>query len=78
MIHLYDAATGAPLGTITEEQLKFLIDQLEEESAQDQDYYINQETLNMFEEAGADPGLLALLRRALGNRKEIDIRWSRT
>jgi len=78
MIHLYDAGTGAPLGTITEEQLKFLMDQLEEESTQDQDYYINQETLDLFEEAGADPALLALLRRALGDRKEMDIRWERT
>jgi hypothetical protein len=78
MIQLYDAGTGAALGTITEEQLKFLMDQLEEESTQDQDYYINQETLDLFEEAGADPALLALLRRALGSRKEMDIRWSRT
>ena len=78
MIQLYDAGTGAALGTITEEQLKFLMDQLEEESTQDQDYYINQETLDLFEESGADPALLALLRRALGDRQEMDIRWSRT
>ena len=61
MIQLYDKETGASLGAITEEQLQFLADQLEEESPQDQDYYINEPTLDAFEEAGADPALVALL-----------------
>ena len=42
MIHLKNKETGAPLGDITEEQLQFLVDQLEEESETDADYYINQ------------------------------------
>jgi len=42
MPKLYNATTGAELGEITDEQLEFLQDQLEEESAEDQDYYINQ------------------------------------
>ena len=70
MIQLYDRETGASLGAITEEQLQFLADQLEEESPQDQDYYINEPTLDAFEEAGADPALVALLqgpRRAGGD-----------
>src|SRR5207249_4463765 len=46
MIQLYDKETGASLGAITEEQLQFLADQLEEESPQDQDYYINEPTLD--------------------------------
>jgi hypothetical protein len=33
MIQLHDKDTGAPLGSITEAQLQFLIDQLEEERA---------------------------------------------
>ena len=78
MIQLYDNETGAPLGAITEEQLRFLIDQLEEESTEDQDYYINEPTLEAFEEAGADPALLALLRKALGEREEMEIRWARS
>ncbi len=36
MPKLYDKDTGAWLGTITEEQLQFLIDQLKEESSEDQ------------------------------------------
>ena len=77
LIKLFDAATNAALGTITDAQLTFLIDQLEEESAQDQDYYINADTLDLFEQNGADPALVDLLRRALGSRTEMDIRWQR-
>jgi hypothetical protein len=75
MINLYAAGTRTCLGTITEAQLQFLIDQLEEESAEDTDYYINGPTLEMFESAGADAHLLAVLRQALGPRQEMDIEW---
>ena len=44
MIHLFDDETGASVGTITEDQLQYLVDQLEEESPDDTDYYINRET----------------------------------
>ena len=77
MIMLTDKETGACFGTITETQLQFLIDQLEEEFTEDTDYYINQATLTMFEEAGAEASLLALLRQALGRREDMEIQWSR-
>ena len=77
MIKIYDSANGAWLGTIDEKQLQFLIDQLEEESSQDQDYYINEATLEMFQDAGADPALITMLRAALKGRTEMEIRWSR-
>ena len=76
MIKLYDAQTGAEIGEITQEQLDFLIRQLEEESAEDRDYYINVDTLDYFAQQGADPSLIALLRKALGGRTEMDIRWT--
>ena len=78
MIQLRDKETGAFVGTITEAQLQFLMDQLEEESTEDTDYYINQATLDLFEERGADADLLALLRQALGTREDIEIEWSQT
>lgn len=77
MIKLFDASTGVQIGTLTETQLQFLIDQLEEESDDDQDYYINAATLDMFAEAGADQALIDLLRSALGTRSEMDVRWER-
>jgi hypothetical protein len=77
MIELRDKDSGAFLGAITEAQLQFLIDQLEEEDSQDTDYYINQATIDMFEQGGADPQLLNILRKALGKRDDMEIRWSR-
>ncbi len=77
MVELYDAGSGARLGQITDEQLQFLIDQLEEESDVDQDYYINQDTVDMFESEGADAALVLLLRQALAGREDMDIRWER-
>ena len=77
MIELFDNDTGAPLGHITDAQLQFLIDQLEEESADDTDYYISRDTLDVFAEEGADPALVALLRGALGARDDMEIRWEK-
>jgi hypothetical protein len=76
MIRVYDKETGEPLGAITDAQLQFLTAQLEEESLSDQDYYINRDTLDGFEASGADPNLLALLRAAMGDREEMEIRWA--
>lgn len=77
MIQIHDKDTGSWLGTLTEDNLKFLIDQLEEESGEDQDYYINETTIDLFEEGGADKDLVSLLRGALNGRTEMEIRWSR-
>ena len=76
MIKIYDAATGTLLGDITDEQLQFLQDQFEEEWSGDQDYYLNEATLDMLREAGIDAQLLDLLKKALGSKGEADIRWS--
>lgn len=78
MIELRDVERDTTLGTITAEQLQFLIDALEEESTEDIDYYISGDTIDMLEEDGADAQLVGLLRRALDGREGMDIRWSRT
>jgi hypothetical protein len=77
MVELRDAERGKQLGTITEQQFKFLVDELEEESMRDNDYYITADTIEMLKTDGADADLVGLLRRALGNRQGVDIRWSR-
>lgn len=77
MIELHDAERGTRLGTISDEQLQFLVDALEEESLEDKDYYISADTIDMLEEDGADRQLLAMLRGALGGRNGMDIRWTR-
>jgi processive 1,2-diacylglycerol beta-glucosyltransferase len=51
---------------------------MEEESAADTDYYVSRDTLEVFQEQGADPALLDVLRKALGDREDMEIRWTRT
>jgi processive 1,2-diacylglycerol beta-glucosyltransferase len=77
MVQLYDAERGTRLGSITDEQLQFLMNELEEESRTDQDYYLSAATVDMLEEDGADAGLVELLRRALGGRDGVEVRWAR-
>jgi len=77
-IVLRDKDSNRELGTISEAQLQFLRDQLEEETPEDQDYFLTEDTLETFAEAGCDPQLLALLRAAMKGRQELEIRWART
>jgi hypothetical protein len=76
MIKVYDQA-GALLGALTEEQLKFLIDQFEEESLEDQDYSLTAMEIDYLESQGAEAELVRLLRLALGEKAEATIRWQR-
>jgi hypothetical protein len=78
MIQLYDMSNDEPCGSLTEEQFQSLVDALEEEGLEDEDYYINTETVEMLEASGADRELIRTLRLALGDREEMDIRWERT
>lgn len=75
MINVYDAGNNKKLGTISEEQLAFLYQEMEEESTTDRDYYVNAMTVDMMEADGADKELIAFLRKALGEREDMDIRW---
>ena len=77
MIDLYNAATNAVLGSISEAELQMLLDRLEEESLQDQDYYIDDATIELLADGGASEHLLGLLRRALGSSEGVEIRWQR-
>jgi hypothetical protein len=77
MIELRDKNTGKSIGLITDDQLQYLADHLEEESGVDTDYYLNTATLEMFEENSIDPQLLNLLRQGLGGRDEMEIEWVR-
>ncbi|MGC1374718.1 MAG: hypothetical protein WA821_00740 [Anaerolineales bacterium] len=77
MINLSEKGTNKPLGSITEVQLQFLIDQLEEEWPEDNDYAITPMLLDFFESEGADPQLVSVLRDALAGRDEVNIVWSK-
>ena len=67
--------TGAAIGTVNDAQLQFLIDQLEEEHDDDKDYFVDRDTMELLSDNGADPELLALLEKGLGDDDEMDIAW---
>jgi len=75
MVNLFDAASGARIGRITEAQLQALVGWMEEESTEDRDYYVSADALDMMEQGGIDPTLVAVLRQALGDRDDMDIRY---
>jgi hypothetical protein len=77
MIDVYDNETGKLIGSITDADLKVLVDALEEESSTDQDYYINGETIDLLGDGRATDHLLHLLRTALGSKDGVEIRWKR-
>lgn len=76
MPRLYRVDNNETIGQITDKQLQFLVDMLEEEDQDDQDYYINQDTLELFSDNNCDPELLALLEGALEDGEDgIDVAW---
>jgi len=77
MIDLYNSETHEKLGSITEADLQVLIDGLEEESAEDQDYFIDEATIELLGDGRATEHLLGLLRRAVGTSEGVEIRWKR-
>jgi hypothetical protein len=70
MILLY-----SQVGELSEEQLDFLVNNLEEELPEDRDFYISREMLETLKQRGADATLVAMLTQALGQRDEVDILW---
>jgi len=77
MVHIYNDVTDALIGSISEEDFAFMQGDLEEESLEDTNYYINHATVDMLEQQGASPALVTLLRAALGDKEDVDIRWER-
>jgi len=77
MIDVYNNETNELVGTITDADLKVLADHLEEESSEDQDYWIDQATLDVIGDGQATEHLMGVLRKALGTSEGVEIRWQR-
>lgn len=75
MIALFDVASGAKVGRITEQQLQALMGWMEEESTEDREYYLTAEDYELMEEQGIDPTLITVLREALKGREDMDLRY---
>jgi processive 1,2-diacylglycerol beta-glucosyltransferase len=77
MVEFRDKSTGASLGQVSDDDMQFLVDHLEEEFREDSDYYLDADTVEALREAGASPALLAVLEPALGDLGEVEIQWVR-
>jgi len=75
MIQLKNKESGKVLGTISEEDFKFLQDHLVEESEEDTDYYLNRDELNTLKSHNASDKLTAILEIGFGDRNELEIEW---
>lgn len=67
--------TGDDIGNINDDQLKFLVEQLEEEHDEDEDYYVDRDTIEVMSDNGGDPELIALLEKAMGDDDQLNIAW---
>ena len=65
--------SGDAIGTITDAHQAFLVAQLEEADEDDTDYFIDRETIELLSDNDADPELLALLEKGLGDDDGMDI-----
>jgi hypothetical protein len=75
MIKLFDGDTEAEVGAITDIQLEQLVETLVEETIDEYSWNINGSALASLEGNGADAGLVAMLRRALGTRSSMELRY---
>ena len=74
-VRLTDKSNGVVVGSIDRNELQFLIDNLEEESSRDADYFIDQATVDILAEAGGNASLISMLRNAVGTSEGIDVEW---
>ena len=73
---LYDARSDVLIGEVTEDDVQFLIDQLEEEHDEDVAYFVDAPTLAFLGERGAPPALLAVLAQAIERQGDAEVRWA--
>jgi hypothetical protein len=75
MPRIFRLDTGNDIGNITDAQLAFIVEQLEEEHDDDKDYFIDRDTLELLSDNGADPDLLGMLEKAMGDDESMNIAW---
>jgi hypothetical protein len=77
MITLKNKETGAFIGEITEEQLQYLTDELEESYGEERDYWLERTEIDFLKESGGDPVLIRILENAIGGNDGIEIVWEK-
>jgi hypothetical protein len=77
MIDLYVKGTNELLGSITETELQYLEDSLEETSDEDRDYFVDQATIDLLADGRATDHLVHLLQKAVGSGEGVEIEWKK-
>ena len=75
MIKLFDGENESEVGEITDIQLEQLVEGLVEETIDEYSWNLNESVISGLEGNGADPELVAVLRRALRNRSSMELRY---
>ena len=75
MVKLFDNDNEAEIGKITESQLDFLQEQLLEECIDATTYDVSQASIESLATNGADDDLIDMLRKAIGTRGSMEVRF---
>lgn len=78
MPELYLKSDSTHLGHVSDDDLKFLIANLEEESLTDDDYTITRMTFEFLKDQGITPSLQVMLEKALGDKEEVEIKYTKS
>jgi hypothetical protein len=77
MVKIFDLESNQLLAELTDEEFQHLADILEEESLDDDDYYVNIADVEFLDESGKSPSLVAKLKGILGDREDREIKFVR-
>jgi len=75
MVRIYDNDNESEIGSISEAQLDFLQEELVEESIDAYTFDVSGSAIDALESNGGDDTLIEMLRRALGARTSMEIRF---
>ena len=75
MITLKDISSNRRIGSISYAQLQFLVDELEEQHKNDQDYRVSRAALNILKARGAEANLTDIIEKAMGEQDEVEFYW---
>ena len=75
MITLFDNEDDSEIGRITESQLDLFQEELVEETIDATTYELSIASIDRLEMNGAEPELIELLRKAMGARSSMEVRF---
>lgn len=75
MVTLKDKNNNAWLGSVTYAQLQFLINELNDEYKNGQEYLVNRATLEMLKQQGAEVALTNVIEKAMGTKDKVEFYW---